>query len=129
MRRQRDDFRADLSQHWSEQDVDVVICPVYVGPACAHDTALDWNYTAFWNYVDYPGLVFPTPFKALKKGSEEERYASTEVLSEQDARVRKFWEEGDFEGAPINLQIVARRFHDNELFDAVTAVKDVLGLA
>ncbi|PSR81932.1 acetamidase [Coniella lustricola] len=129
MRLERDGFRARFSQHWSEQDVDVVICPVYAGPACAHNTAFDWNYTALWNYVDYPGLVFPTPVKALKKGSKEEQYVSTEVLSEEDARVRKLWDEGDFEGAPVNLQIVARRFHDNELFDAVASIRDVLGLA
>lgn len=127
LRLERDDFRAKFAAHWTEQDVDVVICPVFVGPAAAHDTALYWNYTALWNYVDYPGVVVPTPIKAMKKG--EEAYQSSESLGQEDDHVRKFWEEGDFEGAPINLQIVARKYHDNELFAAIVALKEALKLA
>lgn len=126
LRLERDEFRAEFAAHWEQQDVDVVVTPVFVGPASAHDTAFYWNYTAFFNYVDCPGVVVPTPVKALRKG--EETYASGEVLSEEDAHVRRLWEEGDFEGAPIALQIVARKYHDNELFAAVEAMKDVLEL-
>lgn len=126
MRKERDSFRAAFAAHWAEQDVDVVIAPVFVGPAGSHDTCVYWNYTAFWNYVDCPGVVVPTPVKALKKG--EEKYGPGEVMSPQDEHVRKLWEEGDFEGAPINIQIVARKYHDNELFAAIEAMKDVLEL-
>lgn len=126
IRMERDEFRAKYAEHWTQQDVDVLIAPVFVGPASAHDTAFYWNYTAFFNYVDYPGVVVPTPLKSLKKG--EEHYASSEILGEEDAHVRKLWEEGDFEGAPIALQIVARKYHDNELFAALEAMKDVLEL-
>lgn len=126
LRMKRDAFRAKFAEHWTRQDVDVIITPVFVGPACAHDTALHWNYTAFFNYVDYPGLVIPTPLKALKKG--EETYASGEALGEEDTYVRKLWEQGDFEGAPISLQIVARKYHDNELFAAAEAMKKALEL-
>lgn len=126
LRTQRDVFRAGFAAHWTEQDVDVVIAPVFVGPASAHNTALYWDYTAFWNYVDCPGVVFPTPVKALKKG--EESYADDTVLGREDAHVRKFWEEGDFEDAPINLQIVARKYHDNALFAAIEEIKGVLGI-
>lgn len=124
----RDDFRVDFAAHWNEQDVDVVICPAYVGPACSHETAFFWNYTAFWNYVDYPGAVVPTPFKALEKGAETYAATETEVLSQQDELVRKMWHEGDFEGAPVGIQIVARKYHDNDLFAALAALKVPLGL-
>ncbi|RKU48799.1 hypothetical protein DL546_006035 [Coniochaeta pulveracea] len=124
---ERDRFRCEFAEHWTGQDVDVVIGPVYVGPATEHDTAFHWNYTAFWNYVDYPGVVFPTPVKAGKKG--EESYADDTPLSKEDEHVRELWQKGDFEGAPINLQIVARKYYDNELFSALAAVKDVLQLA
>ncbi|KAK2596562.1 hypothetical protein N8I77_013447 [Diaporthe amygdali] len=124
MRCERDNFRCSFAKHWSEQDVDVVICPVYVGPACVHDTGLYWDYTAFWNYVDCPGVVIPTPVKALKKG--EEQYAPGEPLSKEDTHVRELWAEGDFDGAPINLQIVARKYHDNDLFAAVNEIEKCL---
>jgi amidase len=117
----RDDFRCRFAEHWESQDVDFVICPVFVGPACSHETAFYWNYTAFWNYVDYPGIVIPTPVKAGAKGSED--YPADSVpLSKDEEHVRMLWSTGDFEGAPINLQIVARKYHDNDLFAAATEI-------
>lgn len=127
-RMSRDQFRCEFAVDWNSQDVDFVICPVFVGPACAHDTSLYWNYTALWNYVDYPGAVFPTPIKALKPGEEDYDPANATPLSEEDKHVRQLWAEGDFEGAPIDLQIVARKYHDNELFGALNILKDALQL-
>ncbi|KAH8777435.1 amidase signature domain-containing protein [Diaporthe sp. PMI_573] len=121
MRCERDNFRCEFASHWTEQDVDVVLCPVFVGPASTHDTALYWNYTAFWNYVDCPGVVVPTPVRALPKG--QEHYAPGEPLGKEDAHVRELWAAGDFEGAPINLQIVARKYHDSSLFAAAREIE------
>lgn len=126
MRVERDDFRCKFAESWTEQDVDVVLCPMFVGPASAHDTAYYWNYTALWNFVDYPGVVFPTPISALKKG--EETYADDKPLNEQDAHVRRLWQDGDFEDAPIDLQLVSRKYHDNLLFGALDLLKDALQL-
>ncbi|KAM5385934.1 hypothetical protein ACJA88_002084 [Fusarium oxysporum] len=125
LRVERDDFRCRFAEHWESQDVDFVICPVFVGPACSHETALYWNYTALWNYVDYPGIVIPTPVKAGAKGTES--YPPDSVpLSKEEEQVRQFWAEGDFEGAPINLQVVARKYHDNDLFAAVKEIDKVI---
>lgn len=41
MRVVRDQFRSDFAMNWNKQDVDLVICPVFIGPAFAHDSALD----------------------------------------------------------------------------------------
>ena len=128
MRVERDAFRCAFAEDWARQDVDVVLCPVYVGPAPAHDTSLYWNYTAYWNYVDCPGVVFPTPIRAGVKGSEVYPEDDTTAWNEQDAYVRKLWEEKNYEGAPINLQFVARRYHDNALFGAMGVIKGALGL-
>jgi amidase len=126
LRCQRDQFRGEFAAHWADQDVDLVICPAFVGPACVHETAWYWNYTALWNYVDCPGVSVPTPIVAGKKGEEE--YGPGEPLGEECRHVRELWAEGDFEGAPVNLQIVARKHHDNGLFAGVAALQDVLGL-
>ena len=47
MRWKRDVFRSEFVKHWNKQDVDFVICPVFVGPASAHDTALycKWSFS------------------------------------------------------------------------------------
>ncbi|RMZ68231.1 general amidase [Pyrenophora seminiperda CCB06] len=123
----RDQYRHAFLASWNEQDVDVVLSPSFVGPASTHDTAFYWTYTSVWNLVDYPGVVVPTPIRAGKKG--EEKYAEDyEPLSEECGHVKRLWDEGDFEGAPIGLQICARRYHDNELFGALKVLKEVLEL-
>ncbi|GKU22736.1 unnamed protein product [Fusarium langsethiae] len=121
----REDFRLSFAQSWTNQDVDVIIGPSFVGPACAHDTALYWTYTSLYNLVDYPGAVIPTPIRAESGEKYEDGYTP---LSEACLRVKKLWDDGDFAGAPVNLQVVARRHHDNELFRALNVLKDVLGL-
>ena len=125
----RDVFRCAFAEHWNEQDVDFVLCPVFVGPASAHDTALYWNYTALWNYVDYPGMVVPTG-ESVGEGEMGKGYKDDYVpLGEECKDVKKMWEETDFVGAPVCLQVVGRRYHDNELMAAVGRLQKVLGFA
>ncbi|KAJ3483205.1 hypothetical protein NLG97_g7359 [Lecanicillium saksenae] len=124
MAKKKEEFWYDWADHWAKQDVDVVICPAFYGPAASHDTAFYWNYTILFNYLDMPGAVLPTPVVAGAKGTEQ--YADSAPLSEECQHVRKLWEGGDFEGAPIALQIVAPRYHDNELFGALEVLKKYL---
>jgi len=88
---ERDGYRAEYARHWNsvgtqlsapesgellsvddmgcEEDIlDVILCPV--GPGCAPplDCARYWGYTAQWNLLDYPSLVFPT---GLQCGAED----------------------------------------------------------
>jgi amidase len=125
LRAQRDAFRYNFADSWNEQEVDVVIGPAFVGPAAAHDTAFYWTYTSLYNLVDYPGVVVPTPIKAE---TGEKYVPDHEPLGDECDRVKELWEASNFEGAPINLQIVARRYHDNELFGALSVLKNVLNL-
>lgn len=125
MRGERDRFRIAFAKAWEEQDVDVVIGPAFVGPASAHDTAFYWTYTSLYNFVDYPGVVFPTPVKAEAGEVYAQDYAP---LSDACAHVKQLYQESNFENAPINLQINARKYHDNELFGALAVLKDVLEL-
>lgn len=126
MRRDRDTFRNAFAKSWNEQDVDVVLGPAYVGPASAHDTAFTWTYTSLYNFVDYPGVVVPTPIVTEAGEKYDESY---KPLSKECEQVHQLWGETNFEGAPINLQLVARKYHDNELFGALQTLKDVLQLA
>jgi amidase len=125
LRAGRDKFRYEFVDNWNEQEVDIVIGPAFVGPACAHDTAFYWTYTSLYNFVDYPGVVVPTPIKTEAK---EEYAADYKPLSDECEKVKELWEASSFEGAPIDLQIVARRYHDNELFGALVVLKDILDL-
>ncbi|EED11904.1 amidase, putative [Talaromyces stipitatus ATCC 10500] len=126
LRKERDDFRHKFAKSWEEQDVDVVIGPAFVGPASAHDTAFYWTYTSLYNMVDYPGVVIPTPIRAISGEQYDQGYTP---LSDACQDVKKLWGKSDFKGAPINLQLVARRYHDNELLSALSLLKNILGLA
>jgi amidase len=125
LRADRDKFRYEFADSWNEQEVDIVIGPAFVGPACAHDTAFYWTYTSLYNFVDYPGVVVPTPIKTEAREQYAEEY---KPLSEECKKVKELWEDSNFEGAPIDLQIVARRYHDNELFGALALLKGILNL-
>ncbi|CEL06995.1 hypothetical protein ASPCAL10162 [Aspergillus calidoustus] len=124
-RRERDEFRLAFARAWEEQDVDVVIGPAFVGPACAHDTAFYWTYTSLYNLVDYPGVVVPTPVRVEAGVQYDPGYTPLSAACED---VKRLWESGDFDGAPLALQVVARKYHDSELFGALAVLKDILGL-
>lgn len=126
MRAERDRFRCAFAESWQAQDVDVVIGPAFVGPATAHDTAFYWTYTSLYNFVDYPAVVIPTP---IKTQSGEEYDPSYSPLSKECSHVKQLWEKSNFEGSPINLQVIARKHHDNELFGALAALKEALELS
>lgn len=60
IRRERDEYRKEYAEHWRASDLDVLLMPPFPGTACPHDTARYWGYTAVYNHLDYPGIVFPT---------------------------------------------------------------------
>ncbi|PWN32990.1 amidase [Meira miltonrushii] len=119
------DFRVKFVEHFNKFDLDVILAPCFVGPACSHDTAFYWNYTSIWNIMDWPGCVFPTPIRATGK----EKYTNEEQAKEmslESSRVVELWNKGDFEGAPVNLQLIARRHYDNELIEALHVIQGIL---
>ncbi|CAD0111438.1 unnamed protein product [Aureobasidium uvarum] len=126
LRCDRDAYRRQMAAHWTSQDVDVVLMPTFVGPAAAHDTAIYKSYTSIWSLVDYPCIAIPTPLTAKAKGAE--RYADENVLGPEDEFVRRAYEDTSFEGAPLGLQLVARKHHDNLLFGALELLKKPLKL-
>lgn len=94
---ERDAYRAEYARHWnsvgtglsapgsgealsvdamgsSEDMVDVILCPV--GPGCAPplDCARYWGYTAQWNLLDYPSLVFPTGLQCGREDVADKEY-------------------------------------------------------
>jgi len=125
MRGERDQFRIAFAQSWHAQDVDVVLGPAFVGAASAHDTAFYWTYTSLYNFVDYPGVVFPTPVKAE---ANEVYAADYKPLSDACAHVKELYAQADFTNAPIDLQINAYKYADNDLFGALAVLKEALEL-
>lgn len=94
--------------------VDVILCPVGPGAAPPFDNAKYWGYTAQWNILDYPALVFP-----VTRADPPPEYASErhEFMSQQDEDNFRLWASGPekYKGAPISLQLVGRRYDDEKV--------------
>lgn len=71
--------------------------------------------------------MFPTPIRASAT-KEEYSTAYSTPLGQEDTHVRQMWKETDFVGAPIDLQLVARKHHDNQLFGAMRVLQEILKL-
>ena len=114
--------------------MDVLLCAASPGVAPRHNTSKYWGYTAQWNLLDFPAVVFPVgkvdqSLDALEPGHEHE------PLSDLDAdnwdlcklfptlSLSAFAEfcQHDLDdpelshNLPISLQLVARRFEDEKL--------------
>ncbi|KAI2619156.1 amidase [Hypoxylon sp. NC1633] len=138
---EREDYRTRYAQLWNEtaktspdrKPLDVILCPAGPGVAPKLDTSRYWGYTAQWNLLDYPGIVFPVA-DSVGDPSREEPYAYPEgyqPLSNSDKYFYDLWKEHGAEGykdAPISLQLVARRYDDEKLLRALQILLEEAGL-
>ena len=122
----REDYRTEYAKVWndtatgtSETDelegiVDVILCPVGPGAAPPLDCARYWGYTAQWNLLDYPALVFPVTKVDPTRDMIDRDYVPR---NEMDKYNHQLWKSGPekYEGAPVSLQLVGRRYEDEKV--------------
>lgn len=127
---ERDAYRARYAQAWRDsaqddgREVDVIICPPFVGAAAPHEQSRYWGYTAQWNLLDYPSVVFPVTKVDAAVDLKDETYAPK---NDQDKFVYDMYDPGKFDGAPIGLQIVGKRQHDEKVLAALVEVERAMG--
>ena len=94
--------------------VDVILCPVGPGAAPPLDCARYWGYTAQWNLLDYPGLVFPVTKVDPTIDVVDHDY---KPMNEKDEYNHQLWQSGPdkYKGAPVSLQLVGRRYEDEKV--------------
>lgn len=102
---QREAYRREYHALMKERGVDVILCPAYTGVGVLQGEAKYWNYTAIWNILDQPAVVFPTGMTVDKAvDAVEEGY---QPLNEQDERECKACE---FLSLTISLATSRYRF-------------------
>lgn len=137
---EREAYRKEYANVWNNtatennQPVDAILCPVGPGLAPKHQTAKYWGYTSQWNLLDYPAMVFPV-CKAHADIDVKER--DTEPMSDVD---KSNWDlcrsisrekltiliadqisdhPETFDGVPVALQLVCRRYEDEKVVGIV----------
>lgn len=122
---EREAYRKEYALHWKKYSIDALPCPVGPGVAPKHNTARYWSYTSQWNLLDYPGLVFPV----CNVNKKQDRWNGDEQpLSGLDEENKSLWDPEEFDGAPIGLQLVGRRFDDEKIVGILEHITDKIGL-
>ncbi|KAF2402695.1 amidase [Trichodelitschia bisporula] len=106
--------------------VDVILCPVGPGTAPPLDCARYWGYTAQWNVLDYPALVFPVTQVDPAIDVKEEEY--TPRSNGMDEYNYKLYEPETYRDAPVSLQLVGRRYEDEKVIQALEFLKKYITL-
>lgn len=141
--RAREAFRKEFLQRWNELELDALLCPVMCNVAPRPGTIKYWGYTSVFNLVDYPGVVFPSGFKADHRLDREYEAQSASEGTEGDFGYAKRdgWvsdfdkdnaEEYEqhrnvFDGAPVGLQLIGRRYRDEELLKYAELLLHLVG--
>lgn len=122
---EREAYRKEYALHWNKYGIDALLCPVGPGVAPKHNTAKYWNYTSQWNLLDYPGVVFPVcqVDKAIDAWDDD-----GSVWNGQDEDNRKLWDPQEFHGAPVGLQLVGRRFGDEQILGILEHIRREISL-
>lgn len=101
---EREAYRSEHRMLMKKHNVDFILCPTYVGVAAEPHQARYFAYTAIWNILDMPGVVFPT---GLKLDQEQDVVESGyQPRSPQDEAEYKAYSPEKFVDAPIALQLV-----------------------
>jgi amidase len=152
---QREEYRTTYNQHWNSVNtslpgpastpsdsvpvaptldntdsfVDVILTPTGPGVAPPLDCARYWGYTAQWNLLDYPCVIFPTGLyvDGSSNGLDkvEEGY---KPRNERDRWNYELYKPERFAEAPISLQVVGRRWEDEKLVEAVEVLLEAAGV-
>ncbi|OAP64558.1 hypothetical protein AYL99_00530 [Fonsecaea erecta] len=119
--------RQYLAYFNSRPEVDFLISPVGPGVAARHETARYWGYTAIWNLLDWPACTFPTgETVSAQAHPKDESYRPRQ--NEFDSYNWSNYEPSEYEGAPISLQLIGRKWDDEKVLKVVERLSVVLGL-
>lgn len=101
---EREGYRSEYRLLMKKLGVDFILCPTYVGVAAEPHEARYFAYTAIWNILDMPGVVFPTGLKVDQKLDLVE--TGYQPRSPEDEAEYKAYSPEKFIDAPIALQLV-----------------------
>lgn len=124
----RDSIRQEYNDLFKKREVDFVLSPAYCGVASKQGDAHYWGYTSLWNCLDHPGAIFP--LKGLKSDPSidkvDDSYVPMNPIDERE--YSKYSKNGAefYKGAPISLQLVGRKYKDEETVAAMRLIDGII---
>lgn len=126
----RDNVRLKIFQNVFPH-CDFILSPAYAGPPEVPGIAKYWGYTSLWNLVDFPNLVFPTPFQhdpakdTLVPPLHDNHF---ERLHWNDEHGKIRYDPKTYEGGYIALQLTGPRFQDEHVVATAELITKSLGI-
>ncbi|OQU99866.1 hypothetical protein CLAIMM_05439 [Cladophialophora immunda] len=120
----REEYRADYHRLMKERGVDFILCPAYVGAAAQLATGKYWLYTAIWNILDQPAVIFPTGLRVDQELDPVE--TGYTPRSKQDEEEYKKYSPEKYVDAPIALQVVGKHFRDEATIAASELISKIV---
>jgi len=103
--------------------VDAIICPVAPYAAVPHGEKRGAAYTMAWNSLDCPVLVVPV---TKVDASIDLPAPPHDFMSREDEAIYKLYDPAVFQGAPVGVQLVARRYEEEALIGMGEIVEKAL---
>jgi amidase len=131
---ERDELRKRALDQWLEtasqtstgRPIDALICPVKPYPAPLHAGSLYYGYTNAFNLLDWPALAMPVTQVDPSKDVVD---ADFKAGSDVDQQVHDAYNPKTFAGLPVGVQLVGRRFREEELLGLAEIVDAALKAA
>lgn len=107
----------------SGKPVDVILSPTLAHTSVPHRQSHWTGYTKVWSLLDYPSLTFPvSKVSASRDHKDAEPHAPR---NEIDEKVWNLYDAAEVDGYPVNLQITGKRFEEEKVLGAATAIERV----
>ncbi|KAI3406589.1 hypothetical protein KGF56_000721 [Candida oxycetoniae] len=121
----RDELRTEYNDYMVKNKVDFILSPAYNNVAPHSEEVYNWSYTALFNILDLPTLAFQTGLRQdpeLDVWTEEDK--KHVYRSDLEQLENENYKPDEFKGAPIALQLSARRYFDEEVIGAGKLIVD-----
>ncbi|KAL2048092.1 hypothetical protein N7G274_000003 [Stereocaulon virgatum] len=127
----RDRYRVEYNKYWistrekniSKRQVDGVIMPVAPTAAVEEGTFTYYNYSAIVNFLDYTSGSFPVTFADRSLDLEAPDYVPIGPADEANWRA---YQKDLFDGAPVGLQVMGKRFEEEKVIGLMEAISAAL---
>lgn len=127
LNRRKTQFRTAYSDLWRKSNIDVLLMPLHPGSAQPHYTTFSINYSAVWNFLDYPAISFPyTSVDPFEDSVEKNQaYISANPRNLIDGLYRTRYTPDLYTDAPVALQLIAHRNEDEKLLESLLILEQI----